>query len=170
MTLQEFFELLGNNPAYVLFYFGIIPIAAFLAGILGKNEGHLSPWKYLYGILIYLVCVPGLFAVVISVYQFLFGRGSILNADVLMQVLPICSMVVTLLIIRRNVDLDHIPGFDKITGLLTMILAVFAIMWFIDRTRIVVFSYLPFTQVLLIFVVLLLVIRYGWKKSFGSRN
>ena len=77
MTLQEFFELLTNNPAYIIFYFSIIPFAAFLAGVLGKGEGHLTPWNYLYSALIYLVCVPGIFAVTLDVYLFLFEKQSI---------------------------------------------------------------------------------------------
>ena len=70
MTLQEFFRLLGENPSYVLMYFGLIPITALLAGILGKGEGEISPWKYLYSTLIYLVCVPGIFALTLNIYLF----------------------------------------------------------------------------------------------------
>ncbi|HQU59597.1 MAG: hypothetical protein KDD02_05415 [Phaeodactylibacter sp.] len=168
MTLKELFEQLAEHPAYLLFYFAIIPVMAFLAGILAKGEGHMSPWKYLYSTLIYFICVPGIFAITVSVYQFLFQRGSIMDADVFAQVLPVVSMVITLLIIRRNVNLDYIPGFDKLGGLVTVITATFIIMWFIDRTRIIVFSYLPFYQVILIFIALLLVVRYGWSKAFGS--
>jgi hypothetical protein len=60
--------------------------------------------------------------------------------------------------------MDRIPGFDKLSGLVMMICAALAIMWFIDRTRIVVFSYMPFQSVLLIFAGLLLVIRLGWSR------
>ena len=168
MTLKELFEQLAENPAYLIFYFSIIPVMAFLAGMLGRGEGHLTPWKYLYSSLTYFNCVTGIFAVTVSVYQFLFRRGSIMDADVFAQVLPLVSMVVTLLIIRRNVDLDYIPGFDKLGGLVTVITATFAIMWFIDRTHIIVFSYLPFYQVILIFIALLLVVRLGWSKAFGG--
>ena len=168
MTLRELFQLLGEHPEYVIFYFTIIPIMAFLAGILGRGEGHLSPWKYLYSSLIYFVCVPGIFSITLSIYNFLFERRSIMDADVLVQILPVLSMVVTLLIIRRNVNLDYIPGFDKLSGLITIITAAFFIMWFIDRTRIWVISFLPFQYVILIFVGLLIIIRYGWRKAFGS--
>ena len=91
-----------------------------------------------------------------------------MDADVFAQVLPIISMVVTLLLIRRNVSLDYIPGFDKLSGLVTVISAALLIMWFVDRTRIIVFSYLPFQYVILIFIGLLVVIRYGWRKAFVS--
>lgn len=166
MTLRELFQRLGEHPEYIIFYFAIIPIMAFLAGILGKGEGHLSPWRYLYSTLIFFVCVPGILSIALSVYNFMFSRGSILDTDIFAQVLPVVSMVVTLLLIRRNVDLDYIPGFERLSGLVTMITATFFIMWFFDRARIIVFSYLPFQYVILIFAALLIAIRYGWRKAF----
>ncbi|MCB0634394.1 MAG: hypothetical protein KDD15_31895, partial [Lewinella sp.] len=155
MTLEEFFQKIADNPAYVIFYFTIIPLTAVLAGWMGKGEGHISPWKYLYSTLIYMVSVPGIFAVTLSIYFFLFERRSIMDTDVFIQILPVISMVVTLLIIRRNVRLEHIPGFDKLSGLIMMISATLAIMWFIDRTHIIVFTHIPFMYVILIFAALL---------------
>lgn len=172
MTLQEFFSLLAANPVWILAYFILIPFTAWLAGILGKGEGHLDPWKYLYSTLIYLVCVPGIFAVTLSVYVFVFERRSIFQTDIYTQILPVLSMIATLLLIRRNVDLDLIPGFGKITGLIMMIAAIFAFMWVLDKTHIWVVSYLPFWQGILIFIGLLLVVRWGWtrlaKKPVGG--
>jgi hypothetical protein len=169
MTLQEFFRLIAANPAYILFYFAILPVAALLANLLGKGEGNLSPWRYLYSILIYAVCVPGIFAVTLSIYFFLFEKRSILDTDIYIQILPIVSMVFTLLIIRQNADFDAIPGFDKISGLMMMIAATLGIMWFLDKTRIIAVTYLRFEMVLLIFAVLLLVIRFGWAKIFSRK-
>ncbi len=168
MTLQELFDLIAATPAYVIFYFAIIPFAALLAGLLSKGEGHTTPWNILYSVLIYAVCVPGIFAVTLSVYFFLFERKSIMQTDLYTQVLPIVSMVATLLIIRKNVDFDYIPGFDKISGLITMIAATLGIMWFIDRTHIYAITYLRFEVVLLIFFALLLLVRFGWSKIFSS--
>ena len=61
MTLGQFFEAVSLEPSIVLFYFFALPFTAFLASIFGKGEGHLSPWKYLYTVLVYLACVPGVF-------------------------------------------------------------------------------------------------------------
>lgn len=166
MTLRELLELIGENPAYIVSYFLFIIITALIAGFMGKGEGHLSPWKYLYSTLIYLVAVPGIFGIALSVYKFLFSRGNAEDADVLVQILPVISMVITFLIIRKNVDLKLIPGFKNVTGLLIMIFAVFAIMWGIDRTRIfvVAFTRIPFYYLLLIFVGLLVAMRFGWNQ------
>ena len=170
MTLQEFFRLLGENPSYALLYFSMIPFTALLSGVMGRGEGHLSPWKYLYSLLIYLVCVPGIFAFTLNVYLFLFERRSVLESDIYTQILPIISMIATLLIIRKNVSYKDIPGFDKLSGLVMMILATFAFMWLLDRTHIYVFSYVPFWQAILIFVGLFLLIRWGWSRFVQSSD
>jgi hypothetical protein len=172
MTLQDFFKLLGENPNYVLWYFALIPFTALLAGFIGKGEGHISPWKYLYSALIFLVCIPGIFAVTLNIYLFLFERNqrSILESDILSQILPVVSMILTLFIISKNTHFSSIPGFEKISGLMTMITATFAFMWFLDRTHIVVFSYVPFWQAILIFIVLFLIIRLTWSRMFGSSS
>ena len=169
MTLGEFFELIAVNDVWVIFFFTIIPVAAFLAGVLGKDEGHLAPWNYFYGGMIYLTSVPGIFALTLSVYFFLFERGSILDTDLYTQVLPVISMVATLLLIRRNVDLDQVPGFDKLSGLIMMITATIAFMWIIDRTRIWAITYVRFEYVLFIFFALLLVVRFGWSRLVTGR-
>ena len=169
MTLHDFFQFLGQNPSYVLMYFAAIPLVALLANIMGKGEGNEEPWTYLYSVLIFAVSIPGIFALALNVYLFLFERQSVFNSDVLSQILPIFSMVATLLIIRQNADFAAIPGFDKLSGLLMVIGATFVFMWFLDRTHIYVFSYLPFWQVILIFILLFLVIRWGWSR-FISRQ
>lgn len=164
MTLQDLFKLIGENPSYVLMYFSLIPIAALVAGVLGKGEGSISPWREFYSLLIYLVGIPGIFSVALGVYYFLFERHPILDTNVLTQVLPVCSMTATLLLIKRNVSFDEIPGFGKISGLISMTVATFAFMWFIDRTHIVAITFIPFWQVIVIFIILYLIIRWGWSR------
>lgn len=170
MTLADFFDLLAANPIYILSYFLMIPFTALLVLFLGKGEGHLSPWKYLYSVLIYGVCVLGLFSITLSVYLFLFERRSIMQTDVYTQILPVVSMVATLLLINKNVNLSRIPGFGKISSLMMMITAALAFMWIIDRTRIFAFTYIPFQYVILIFIGLLLMIRIGWNQMFSNTN
>lgn len=167
MTLQEFFDLLASNPAWILAFFILIPFTAALAGWMGKGEGYLSPWKHLYSALIYLICVPGIFAVTLSIYLFIFERRSILQTDIYTQIFPVLSMIITLLIIRRNVDLKFIPGFDKISGLIMIITATLVLMWLVDRTRVWVISFLPVWQAILIFAGLLILVKWGWGRVFS---
>ena len=164
MTLQQLFQQIGENPNFILIYLLIIPVSAIIAGVLGKGEGHLSPWKYLYASLIYLVSIPGIFAVALNTYFFLFQRGDIMQTDIYIQVLPLIVMLVTIFVIRRNVDLSLIPGFDKISGLWFFLFATMFLMWMLEKVRFVVFSYLPFQYLLGIFAILFTLIYLSWKK------
>lgn len=164
MTIKEFFEWMGQNPSMTIAFFALAPFTAAVALLLGKGEGHLSPWKYLYSALVFLACVPGVFAVAFSVYLFLFQRGNIMNTDVFTQILPVISMIVTLNLVRRNVAYEQVPGFGRISDLMFMIGTLIVVMWLLDRTHIVAFSYIPIHVLLLLVVGLLLVFRVALKR------
>lgn len=168
MTLQELFEYFSDRPNFVLGYFLLIPVLAAVAGALDKDQGHYFPWNYIYAVLIYLVCIPGIFAFTLNIYLFLFERRNIMATDLYTQVLPIVSMVITLWIIRKNVVLDFIPGFDRLSGLIMLITAALALMWLIDRFRVIAFTQIRFPYVVLFLLGLIFVMRYGWRSVFGS--
>lgn len=168
MTLKEFFDLLSANPSLIIAYFAFIPLLALLTAVWSGSKGHLSPAKYVYSTLIYLVTVPGIFAITLSVYFFLFERRSILQTDIYTQILPVLSMVITIFIIRRSVNLDRVPGFERLSGLIILITALLSIMWFMDRLRLIAFTYVPFQYIIIGFFVVLLVIRIGWRRLAKS--
>lgn len=168
MTLKEFLEALSANPFYLLVYFSLIPLTALIAWLLGRGEGNTSPWKYLYATLIYMVCIPGIFAVGLNIYAFMFERRGIMNLDIYTQLIPVLSMILTIYLITKNADLSSIPGFGRLTGLLVMLLATFGIMWFVDRTRLLAITFIPIQYIGLIFIVLFLVIKFGWGRLFAK--
>ncbi len=164
MTLQQLFDQAGHYSGLILLAYLLLPVTALIALFLGRGEGHLSPWKYLYAVLVYLVSIPGIFAVALSVYFFLFQRGDILQTDLLFQVLPVLIMLLTLFLIRKNVSFDLVPGFGRISGLWFMLFAAMFLMWLLEKIHIVVFSYLPFTTLLLVFLLLFGLIYLGWQR------
>jgi hypothetical protein len=132
---------------------------------MGRGEGHLSPWKYLYAAIVYLVCVPGIFAAALAVYLFLFEQGgSIFNVNLLTQALPVAAMLVTLNVIRRNVEFGYIPGFGKLTDLMMTIFTMFLLMYLLNRLRLVAWVYIPVQWLVLIVAGILLVVRFGLKR------
>lgn len=165
MTLRELFDYLNANPLSVAAYFLLLLFMAILAGLLGKGEGHLSPWKYLYSAMVYMVCVPGIFAAALGVYLFLFEQGtSIYNLNLLTQVLPIAAMLITLNVVQRNVPFRAIPGFGRLTDLIMTIFSVFVLMFFLNRLHLVAWVHVPVQWLILIVVGLLLVVRFGLKR------
>ncbi len=169
MTLGDFFEALSANPSIVCFLFVAVPLTAFLASIFGKDEGAKSPWKELYTILIYLTSIPGIFAITLSVYLFLFERQPILDSNIYTQILPIVSMVVTLWLIRKNVSFEEIPGFDKLGGLIMIVATLIIFMWILEKTHIYAITIIPFSYFIIFFIILLVIIRFGWKKMYSRK-
>lgn len=165
MTLGDLFQYLSENPLPLMAYFIGIPLIALWVGWIDADRGYDSPWKYLYALLIYAVCIPGIFSIALSVYLFLFERGgSIFNVNLLTQVVPVVSMLLTLSIIKRNVELDYLPGLGRLSSLITLIMAVFALMYLLNRTHIVAFVSIPVQYLLLIVLALVIILRIAFKR------
>lgn len=164
MTLGEFFEHCGENPSLLLAFFILIPVIALLGLIFSKGNGHLSPWKYLYSVLIYLVAIPGIFAVTLSIYLFLFERRSIMDTNIYTQILPVVSMLATFILIRKQVDLDLVPGFDKLSGLVTILTILILLMWILDKTHIFSVTIIPFYFVVLMLIGGFLLVRMALRR------
>lgn len=165
MTLGEFFEATSANPKLVLYYSLAIPVIAGVISIVAGEEGKLSPWKYFYSALIFLVSIPGIFAVFLNLYLFLFEKSSIMDTNIYTQILPVVIMFLTFFIIRIKTSFSDIPGFEKISGLIMIISVIMLLMWIADRTHIFAISItrLPIQYIFLIFIGLYLFFRYALK-------
>ncbi|GAB4044736.1 hypothetical protein [Spirosoma litoris] len=167
MTLRDVFATISGQPAFLFLLLASVPTAAFLVNLWsGETAEEIIKWKYVYSTLVYLACIPGIFAVTLNIYLFLFERQSIWDMNLALQVLPILTMIGTLFLIRRKIPFNYIPGFGKLSSFLTLIAAVMGILWFIDRTRIYAITYVPFTYIVVGFIALLLIIRFAWSRIF----
>lgn len=167
MTLRDVFAAVSGQPALLFLLLSAIPVGAFLVNMWsGETAEQIYKWRYVYAVLVYLACIPGIFAVTLNVYLFLFERQSIWDMNLAVQVLPILTMVAALLLIRRKIPFDYIPGFGRLSGFLTLIAAVMGVLWLIDRTRLVAIAYIPFAYIAVGFVGLLVLIRFAWSRMF----
>jgi hypothetical protein len=140
MTTRDLIELAGQHPLALIVAFLAPPLAAWLLGMMHpRGQGGLAPWKYFSAVLVYLTCVPGMFAAVVSAYSLFFSRANLLDANLLVYFLPIASMVATLILIRKSVSFDEVPGFDRLSGLMALVGCSFAIALAIQKTNIFLF-------------------------------
>ncbi len=165
MTLHQFFDYLSGHPLLTLAVFVLPPVVALLVAHFGWGRGYESPWRHVYAVLVYFVCIPGVLCAALLAYLFLFERQCVWDVNILTQVVPILSMVATLVVIRQNVDLAYVPGFGRLSGLMAMIFGLLCLMYVADRTRVIMFSYMPFVYVALLFVGLLLLLNWGWRRT-----
>ena len=171
MTTRELIQWAGQHSVALLLAFIAPPVLAWLAGQThGKEQGKLAPWKYLYSVLVYLVCVPGMFAGVITAYTLFFSGENLLDANLLVYFLPIVSMVATLGLIRKNVSFDDVPGFDRLSGLMVMVGCSFGIALAIQKTRIFVFFGGSIEKLFLLAAGVFALLKWGSYMLFRRRD
>jgi len=135
VTVRELIDLAGRNPLALLGLFVALPLSVLvIRWIHGRAGGARAPWKYAYSVLVYLACVPGTGAAVLTAYTLFFTRENLLDKDLLVYVVPIVSMIVTLVLIRKIVPFENVPGFDRLSGLMTLIAVTFVILLAIRKT------------------------------------
>jgi EamA domain-containing membrane protein RarD len=140
MTTRQLIQLADGHLPAMLAIFAFPPVAAWLCGWMhGRDNGGRAPWKYFYSVLVYLSCIPGLFSSVLTAYGFFVSKENMLDVSLGVYFLPIISMIVTLILIRKNVAFDLVPGFNRLEGLMVMIGCSFALALAIEKTRIWIF-------------------------------
>lgn len=171
MTVREITELCGGNPFLFSAVVLAVPILCVLLGLIhGKGRGRFSPWKYFYAIIVYLACVPGIFSAVITAYTLFFTRENLLDVNLLVYFLPVISMIVTLVLISRNVSFDDVPGFDRLWGLMVLIASTFVIALAIQKTRLWVFFGGSLLTLVLFMVGLFLLLKLGGHMLFRRKR
>jgi phosphoglycerol transferase MdoB-like AlkP superfamily enzyme len=164
MTLGDFFNKVNEHPMVVLAFFVLVPLLSLLVGLLSGKKAGETPWTSIQSGLIYVVAAPAVFAVMLTFYLFFFERRSIFDTNIITQVVPVLSLAQTLLIIRRFVPLKFVPGFNKIGDLLAMLALIFGVLWILDRTRIFVFTMMPFQYILIGLVAMVVLVRFFWRR------
>ena len=163
MTLQDLIDWLAINSYYVLYYFSAILVLAVIitAMVNRKSIDHL---KYIMSALVYAVTVPGVLALLLALYHFLILRSSLLKVSILSYFLPIVAMTLTLWILNRKVKMAKLPGFSRLSSLIVMIFISFFILFVLQRSYFGVFILGGFTQVLVVFAVILIVLKVAWTR------
>jgi hypothetical protein len=139
MTLEDLLLQAGQAP-WVWVVLGVFlgtPVLAWMLALMhGKDGGRRGPYPWLYSALVYAVCVPGISVAVILGYMLLFVRRDLLQVNIITTLLPVASMVVTLLIIGRRMRFADIPGFHRLSGLMTLLGVTFALVLVLEKMRI----------------------------------
>ncbi len=164
MTVYDLINILSNNSNTIINYYVALLLVILLGLLFSNMIRPKSPILYVYSILIYALAIPGLLAIILVVYNFFFLRKNLMQLQLVTYYLPIIAMILLFLIIKKTLPLKEIPGFDKLSGLFIILFITFLITYFIQKAIIGVFFIGSFTQLIAIFLVLLVVLKLGWNK------
>lgn len=169
MTVEEFISYLSQQKDFVLIFLLAIPVLSFLLRFMhGKYRGVLSPWKYIYSVIIYLICIPGMFSLSLIFYNLLFLHANLMELDIYVCYLPIISMIFTLSIIRNSIEFNNLPGVDKLSGLMLIIGVTFFTTLIIDRMRFFVLFSGSVFSLFIICIIIFVVLKYAMRLLFGK--
>jgi hypothetical protein len=170
LTIEDLIAAAGQHPGFLVAAFMAPPLGAWLAGrVHGPGGGARAPWRQVYALLVYAACVPGMLAAVLTAYAMFFTQTNLLQVDLLVYLLPLASMGATLFLVGRYTRFDDVPGFDRLTGLMTMIAVSFGVALAVAKSRLwVVFG----GSIFLLFAIAAFafgLIKWGaWKLTRGS--
>ncbi len=166
MSINDLIDVAARHPLALLLAMGPLPIAAWALGVIAGSEGERSPWKYIYSVLVYAACVPGIFAGVLTAYNLFLIRSNLLQVNLLVYGLPIVVMILTLVIIGKSVDTSRIPGFDRLSGLMLVIGISFAVALFIVKMRIWILFGSSIATLFLLAAAAFVLLKWGSHKLF----
>ncbi len=171
MSIRDLIQIVDQHYQYAAVALGCVPLIAYLLGwLLEPRAGERSPWKFIYSVLIYAACVPGIFAIAISAYSLFFRNEDLLNVSILTYLLPIASMLSTIGIMRKNVQFDHIPGFDRLVGLMMLMFVSFIGAFIIQRMQILLLFHGSFMIFAVIAIVLFVILKLSVGMVTGGKR
>jgi len=163
MTIQELIDWLGNNQNSVLWYFGGILVLTLLL-LLIVNRNNFATTRYLMSAVVFAVTIPGILAVLLTLYALLIQRTSILEVNMLAYFVPIVAMALVLFLLNKKVSMSKIPGFDKLSALMLIIGIAFILVFVLQRMFFGIFFVGGFGQLIGVFLVILVVLKFAWSK------
>lgn len=167
MSINQWLKGLDNPPLFMAFLVAI-PLLALITGFFHQRRYGERGWpRYFYSVLTYASTIPGVFSVSLIAYTLFFTRKNLLDVNVFVYFLPVVSMIITLMIIAKHAEFSKLPGFDRLSGLMTLLAITFAIVLFVYKSRIFIgfFGSMEYLLGLGAFVYLLL--RWSVKKAMG---
>ena len=166
MTLQELSTLIDRNPTPTLVYFLALPCLAWLLGLSQKSSPiQPSPLRWVYSIILFGVCLPGLLAVLVFTEKL--ARGQLMQIDLISQIVPVVSMIATWVLISRLPDPQSIPGFRRLTGF-ALILALTLLGGFLlMRTHVWLFFGSGIGSLLVFMGIFFLLLKWAFDRAFG---
>jgi len=170
MSFEDLFQWLNRYPLWVSGFLLLPPAISGLLRFMHKpGGGEKSPWKYAYSVMVYWVCVPGLFAAMLTAYLLFFQNANLLKVNVLVFFLPVLSMVGTLLLVKSNVgSFAAVPGFGRLSGLMVMLGVSFAIAFALHRLHFGILFFGDLGSLLIIALAAFGLLKWGLARFSGK--
>ena len=164
MTANDFIQSVTQYQNEILIYFAVIPLLAFLFALVTSRKMFETGVKYIYSALIYLSFIPGTVSLVLVLYSLFFLKMNLLHANVLVYFLPIVSMIITIIFIKKKVSLKAIPGFERLSGIMVVTLITLGLIYLLQKMFVGVIFFASIKYLILLFIIVFVILKLSLKK------
>ncbi len=164
MTLQQLLDIFTQYQTQTLYFFFGIPLLA-VVSIFFKKKYSKNLWvKVFDSLLIYLVSVPWILSLILSIYSIFILKGNILELNILPYFVPLISMWITYTIIQKSIWLKEVPWFGKISSLLLLIFLTFIVVFILQKMFIWVVFIGSISYIVWLFIIIFVAMKFAFDK------
>ncbi len=161
MTVQEIVAALTKDRIALLFLFMMLPLVAMLLQKAAPNKGNKAPYNYIYSIIVFAACIPGVISIIIWLDTILFDQKGLWQLDVFVFYLPVLVMLSCMFIIKKATTFSELPWFGELYELLVLIAVSFGCIVVAIEKNLLTFS--TGWHVILFFFLLFGMFKSGWE-------
>jgi hypothetical protein len=172
MTIESLIQNISDIETWILLiWFSAPPVAVWIIGrVRGREHGAAPPWNYVYSFFVYLVCIPGMFSCVLTGYAMFFVRQNLLLVNFFVYFFPVLCMILTLVIVRKQVNWNELPGVDRLYALMILIAVSFGMALAIYKSRVWIFFGGTIASLLILVVFFFALLKWGMYMLFRSKD
>lgn len=141
MTIEDLLTYITNDKAALFLFFILLPIATILITAISGGRSLEKPYSYLYSILLFAVCIPGVLSITLWVYSMFFERKAIWQLPFFVYYLPIIIMAICIYILKKKrISIQRLPWTGELYEFLVLLIITFASILIIMKLQIINFS------------------------------
>ncbi len=170
MSVNELLILVSAYDYCIVIIYGILFLAALIVSRMIKLNRMDNVASHILSVIVYLVSIPGMFALTLVFYTLFITHQNILDVNAVIYFLPIIAMGLVLYLIGRKTDLNRLPGFGRLSGLMLMLALVCIIVLILYRLRFLVGFFASIQSLVIIGIIMFFLFKWAAAKISGKRD
>jgi hypothetical protein len=141
MTIEDFLTYITNDKAGLFLFFILLPIVTIIITIISAGRSLEKPYSYLFSILLFVVCIPGVLSITLWVYSMFFERKAIWELPFFVYYLPVIVMAVCIYILKKKrIPIRRLPWSGELYEFLVLLIITFASILIMMKLNIINFQ------------------------------
>ncbi|MBL4659170.1 MAG: hypothetical protein JKY19_02350 [Alcanivoracaceae bacterium] len=169
MSVQQFFSFLSDHTLWIVLFYVVILVLAIVFSYRQKKLSSQLNVKIL-SLLVFMVSIPGIMATIVVFYSLFFIRLNLLEVNIVVYFLPIITMIVTLLVISKKVNLNKLPGFNRLSGLMTLLVLTGLALLLLYKLRLFVGFFASMHSLLIFGIIFYFLFKIALRKLSGGKR